>query len=36
MVLIPSFTVFFAARAKDARKQGQLQKIELITSSAEE
>ena len=36
MVLIPSFTVFFAARAKDARKQEQLKKIELITSSAEE
>lgn len=36
MVLIPSFTVFFAARAKDARKQDQLKKIEFITSSAEE
>lgn len=36
MVLIPSFTVFFAARAKDARKQAQLEQIELITTSAEE
>ena len=36
MVLIPSFTVFFAARARDSRKQSQLEKIELITSTSEE
>ena len=35
MVLIPSFTVFFAARAKDVRKQEQLRQIELITSAEE-